>query len=61
MQKGELSYFNLGPDGNLWFRNRIVLPKNEWLKKEILEETHRFRFTVHLDSGKMYKDLKGLY
>jgi hypothetical protein len=28
------------------------------LKEEVLKETHKSRFVVHLGSTKMYKDLK---
>ena len=45
----------------LKFQNRIVVPKNEGLKREILEETHRSKYTVHLGGNKMYQDLKSLY
>ena len=38
-----------------------MVPKDEGLKKEILEETHHSRYTVHPDSDKIYQDLKGLY
>ena len=51
VQKGELLDFNLGPDEILRFRNRIVVPKDERLKKDILEEAHRWRYTVHLNNG----------
>ncbi|XP_071917048.1 uncharacterized protein [Coffea arabica] len=44
--KGEKSDFNLGSNGILKFRNRIVVPNDEELKKEILEEAHRSKFTV---------------
>ena len=60
VQKGELPDFNLGSNGILRFRNRIVAPRDEELKKKIIEETHRSRYTVHPDSGKMYQDLKRL-
>ena len=61
MKNGELPDFNLGSDGILRFRNRVVVPKDEELKREILEESHRSRYTVHPGGGKVYHDLKGLY
>ena len=61
VKKGELPDFNLGPDGILRFRNRIVVPKNEELKIDILEETHRSRYIVHPGSRKMYQDFNSLY
>ena len=53
--------FNQGNDGVLKFRNRLVVPKDESLKKKILDETHRFKYTVHIGGNKMYQDLKSLY
>ena len=61
MQKGELSDFNLGSNEILKFRNHIVVPNDEMLKKKILEEAHRSRYTMHLDIGKMHQELKELY
>ena len=45
----------------LKFRNHIVVPKDKSLKKEILDETHRSKYTVHPGGNKMYQDLKILY
>ena len=39
----------------------MVVQKDETLKKEILEETHRSKYTVYSGSNKMYQDLKELY
>ena len=60
-EKRRVADFNLGPDGILRFQNRIVASKDEQLKKDISEETHCSRYTVHPSSGKMYQDLKSLY
>ena len=61
VEKGELSDFNFSPKGVLNYRNRVVVPKDEMLKKEILEETHRSKYTIHPGNSKMYQDLKGAY
>ena len=61
VKKGEKSDFNLGTNSVLRFQNRIVVPKDEGLKKEILEEVHRSKYTVHPGGNKMYQDLKSLY
>ncbi|XP_071906072.1 uncharacterized protein [Coffea arabica] len=58
---GDQTDFTLGSDGILRFRNRVVMPKDEGLRKEILEEAHRSKFTVHPGGNKMYQDLKSLY
>ena len=61
VKKGEKSDFNLEINGVLRFRKRIVVPKDERLKRKILEETCRFKYTVHSGENKMYQDLKSLY
>ena len=53
VENGEFSDFNLSSKGILRYRNQLVVPK-----EEILEETHRSKYTIHLDSNKMYQDLK---
>ena len=58
VNKGEKSDLNLGVNGALRFQNRIVVPKDEKFKKEILEEAHHSKFTVHPRGNKMYQDLK---
>mgnify|MGYP004718334135 FL=1 len=58
VNKGEKSDFNLGVNGVLRFRNRIIVPTDEKLKKEILEEAHRSKFTVHPGGNKMCQDLR---
>ncbi|XP_071917014.1 uncharacterized protein [Coffea arabica] len=61
VQKGETLDFKLGPEGVLRFRDRIVIPADEEIRKEILEESHRSKYTIHLGVIKMYHDVKGLY
>jgi hypothetical protein len=47
--------------GVLWFKSRLVIPKNKDLKKKILDEAHLSKFSMHPGSTKMYHDLKPLY
>ncbi|WVZ75465.1 hypothetical protein U9M48_023514 [Paspalum notatum var. saurae] len=44
--------------GVLWFKNRLVVPKDMELRKKILDEAHTSMFTMHPGSNKMYQDLK---
>ncbi|WVZ71016.1 LOW QUALITY PROTEIN: hypothetical protein U9M48_019643 [Paspalum notatum var. saurae] len=44
--------------GVLWFKNRLVVPKDMELRKKILDEAHTSLFTMHPGSNKMYQDLK---
>ncbi|WVZ64130.1 hypothetical protein U9M48_013696 [Paspalum notatum var. saurae] len=48
----------LDDQGVLWFKNRLVVPKDMELRKKILDEAHTSMFTMHLGSNKMYQDLK---
>jgi hypothetical protein len=42
----------------LWFKERLVLPKNESLKKKILDEAHMSKYSIHPGSTKMYHDIR---
>ncbi|WVZ84387.1 hypothetical protein U9M48_031425 [Paspalum notatum var. saurae] len=50
--------FKLDEEGVLWFKNRLVVPKDMKLRKKILDEAHTSMFTLHPGSNKMYQDLK---
>ncbi|WVZ85122.1 hypothetical protein U9M48_032075, partial [Paspalum notatum var. saurae] len=50
--------FTLDDQGVLWFKNRLVVPKDMELRKRILDEAHTSMFTIHPGSKKMYQDLK---
>jgi hypothetical protein len=45
-------------EGTLWFKDRLVVPKKEALKKKILDEAHTSRYSMHPGSTKMYHDLR---
>ncbi|WVZ93795.1 LOW QUALITY PROTEIN: hypothetical protein U9M48_039750 [Paspalum notatum var. saurae] len=50
--------FTLDDQGVLWFKHRLVVPKDMELRKKILDEAHTSIFTMHPGSNKMYQDLK---
>ncbi|WVZ97534.1 hypothetical protein U9M48_043060 [Paspalum notatum var. saurae] len=52
------AYFKLDEEGVLWFKNRLVVPKDMELRKKILDEAHTSMFTLHPGSNRMYQDLK---
>jgi hypothetical protein len=60
MRKGEprVAYFCEDAEGTLWFKERLVVPKREALKKKILDEDHTSRYSIHPGSTKMYHDLR---
>jgi hypothetical protein len=53
--------FRQDSKGTLWFEDRLVVPKNEDLRRKILDEAHLSKFSMHPGSDKMYHDLKPLY
>jgi hypothetical protein len=42
----------------VWFGKRLVVPIDPEIKKIILDEAHRSKFSIHPGSTKMYQDLK---
>jgi hypothetical protein len=60
MREGNLKVacFCEDAEGMLWFKERLVVPKREALKKKILDETHTSRYSIHPGSTKMYHDLR---
>jgi hypothetical protein len=60
MKEGDprVACFRQDAEGTLWFKQRLVVPKKEALKKKILDETHTSRYSIHHGSTKMYHDLR---
>jgi hypothetical protein len=50
--------FREDAEGTLWFKERLVVPRREALKKKILDEAHTSRYSIHPGSTKMYHDLR---
>jgi len=50
--------FHQDGEGVLWFNSRLVVPKDLELRKQILDEAHLSRYSIHPGSNKMYQDLK---
>ena len=50
--------FHRDGEGVLWFNSRLVVPKDFELRKQILDEAHLSRYSIHPGSNKMYQDLK---
>src|SRR5436853_6490067 len=47
LKNGEDLCFKQDQDGVIWFKNRLVVPKNLKLRKQILDEAHLSRFSIH--------------
>jgi hypothetical protein len=50
--------FREDAEGTLWFKERLVVPKREALKKKILDKAHTSRYSIHSGSTKMYHDIR---
>lgn len=41
-------------DGTLVLNNRLCVPDDKNLKREILKKAHNYAYSMHLESTKMY-------
>jgi len=62
-RKGEITkepntVWSVGADGGLRMKGRLVVPQTPELRKELFDEAHRARYSVHPGATKMYKDLR---
>ena len=53
--------FSVGDQGVVKFKNRLVVPSSDELRRKILDEAHNFKLSIHPGSNKMYHDLCHLY
>ncbi|KAK6163798.1 hypothetical protein DH2020_000662 [Rehmannia glutinosa] len=51
---GNVKGFGVADDGSLMFGNRLCVPKDEQLRREIMEEAHCTPYTAHPGGTKMY-------
>jgi hypothetical protein len=54
----KVAYFHEDEEGTLWFKERLVVPRREALKKKILDKAHTSSYSIHPRSTKMYHDLR---
>jgi hypothetical protein len=54
----KVACFREDAEGTLWFKEMLVVPKKEALKKKILDEAYMSRYSIHPGSTKMYHDLR---
>jgi hypothetical protein len=50
--------FHEDVDEVLWFKNRLVVPKDFELRRKIMDEAHYSIFSIHPGTNKMYQDLR---
>jgi hypothetical protein len=60
MREGDprVACFREDAEGTLWFKERLVVPKREALKKKILDEAHTSRYSIHPGSTKINHDIR---
>jgi hypothetical protein len=56
IEAGKANCFRKDDQGIIWFNDRIVVPKNDEVRQQILEEAHLSRYSIHPESTKMYQD-----
>jgi hypothetical protein len=61
IKAGKANCFRKDDQGVVWFNNRIVVPKNDEVHQQILDEAHLSHYSIHLGSTKIYHDLKQHY
>ena len=61
MKEEETKHFWVDENGILWFKDRLVVPKDHELRNQILSKAHSSKLSIHPGSSKMYQDLKPLF
>ena len=50
--------FRVDEQGKLWYGDQICIPKDEALRRLILDEAHHSAYSIHPGSTKMYMNLR---
>ena len=58
MKEQDTKHFRIDENGVLWFKDRLVVPKDKELRNQIFGEAHSSKLSIHPGSSKMYQDLK---
>jgi hypothetical protein len=61
MEARKANCFRKDNQGVIWFKDRIVVPKDVEGRQQILDEPRLSRYSIHPRSTKMYQDLKQHY
>ena len=61
MAEGRGPHFSIDEQGGMRYKDRLVVPSNEELRRKILNEAHHSKLSIHPGSNKMYHDLRQLY
>jgi hypothetical protein len=60
MREGDpkVACFHEDVKGTLWFKERLVVPRREPIKKKFLDEAHISRYSIQPGITKMFDDLR---
>jgi len=61
VEVGVETQFRVADDGSLMMGQWLYVPNNKMVKRMVLREVHKSKFSIHHGSTKMYRDLKHLY
>jgi hypothetical protein len=58
MKEQETKHFQVDDKEILWFKDRLVVPKDKELRNQIIAKAYSSKLSIHPGSSKMYQDLK---
>jgi hypothetical protein len=58
LELGEAQCFRQDADEVLWFKDRLMVPKDFELRRKIMDKAHCSWYSIHPGTNKMYQDLK---
>jgi hypothetical protein len=58
LELGEAQCFQQDSEGVLWFKDRVVVPKNFELCHKIMDKAHCSKYSIHPGTNKMYQDMR---
>jgi hypothetical protein len=61
MKKEPTKHFRVDEQGVLWFKDRLIVPKDRELKNQLMDEAHHSKLSIHPGSSKMYQELRPHY
>jgi hypothetical protein len=61
MKKELTKHFRVDEQGVLWFKDRLIVPKDRELKNQLMDEAHHSKLSIHPRSSKMYQELRPCY
>ena len=59
--KGRGPHFSVDDQGVVRFKNQLVVPSSDKLRRKFLDEAHNSKLSIHPGCNKMYHDLCHLY